>query len=271
MKQATVKKSDAVVAASESAASKDLSLSVLKASQLLKVIGNSESGCTLTEVVKATRLGTTVCHRMLATLEHERFLEKDGPTGRYRLGLGILSMAHKVMSRHPLAVHTAALVADVIRHTEDIALLMVLDGDEVLCIDRKEGAYPLRSSGTQVGTRLPLHCGGGPLAILTFSSDEFIAQYLKTHALAKRTERTMTDPALVLAEIAKARKRGYTVGNQDLFEYVVAIGVPIFGPDGALLGALSIGGVEQRYDAKRIREVGEWLVAAARKVSLGLN
>lgn len=246
-------------------ASKDLSLSILKASQVLRVIGDSEQGCTLTEVAKATQLGTTVCHRMLATLVHERLVDRNTADGKFRLGLGILAMAHKVQSHHPLVRGAAQLMSDTVAYTEDIALLMVRDGDEVLCIERKEGTFPVRSSGTQVGTRLPMHCGGAPLALLAFSPDEFIDHYLETHTLEKRTEKTITDPALVRREISRVRSRGYTVGNQDLFDYVVALGVPLFGPDGTLLGALSIGGVEQRYTPKRIKEVGEWLTAASQK------
>ncbi|WP_151449144.1 IclR family transcriptional regulator [Lacisediminimonas profundi] len=248
-------------------ATKDLSLSVLKASQLLTLVGDSENGTTLKDLAKATGFGTTVCHRMLATLEIERLIDRDPSSGRYKLGLGMLAFAHKVQSRHPLTLQAADLVAETVRHTDDIALLMVRDGDEAVCIDRKEGRYPLRSSGTQVGTRLPLHCGGGPQAILSFSPDSYIDHYLSTSPLEKRTAKTLTDPKLIRAQIAKTRARGYAVGNQDLFEYVVAIGVPIFAADGALLGSISIGGLVQRYDNKRIKEVGEWLAASAQKIS----
>jgi DNA-binding IclR family transcriptional regulator len=60
--------------------------------------------------------------------------------------------------------------------------------------------------------------------------------------------RTRTDPKLIKAEIAKVRKRGYTISNQDLFDYVVAIGVPLFNSAGVFVGSLSVGGVAQRYD-----------------------
>lgn len=252
-------------------ANKQVSLSIVKASQILKLVGDSETGSTLTEIAKATKFGTTVCHRMLATLERERLLDKDAASGRYRLGIGILTLAHKVLSRHPIAPHTVELIDQALRRTEDTVLLMVREGDEVVCIDRKEGAFPVKASGSQIGTRLPMHCGGGPLAILAFSSDDYIDQYLRTQPLEKRTARTVTDPNAIKARIAQIRKRGYAVGDQDLFEYVVAIGVPIFASGGALLGALSVGGVKLRYDEKHIREVGEWLAAAAHTSSASLK
>jgi DNA-binding IclR family transcriptional regulator len=244
---------------------KDLSLSVVKASQILRVIGESDHGCTLTEIAQATRLGTTVCHRMLGTLVHERLVDKNPDDGRFRLGLGILAMAHKVQSHHPLVRAAAHLMSETVAYTEDIALLMVRDGDGVLCIDRKEGAFPVRSSGTQVGTRLPMHCGGAPLALLAFSADDYIERYLASQSLEKRTARTVTDPALVRREVERVRKRGYAIGNQDLFDYVVALGFPLFAPGGMLIGALSVGGVEQRYTPKRIKQIGEWLAAASQK------
>jgi len=248
---------------------RDYSLSVMKASYLLKLVGDSENGITLTELANASKLGITVCNRMLVTLQQERLLDKDSLTGRYRLGLGILALAYKAQSLHPLVAYTADLVDNIVRHTGDIVLLMVRDGDEVVCINRKEGSFHLKSSGTQVGTRLPMHCGGGPLALLAFSPDSYVDQYLTTKVLEKRTMRTRTDPKLIKTEIAKVRKRGYTISNQDLFDYVVAIGVPLFNSAGVFVGSLSVGGVAQRYDNKRIKEVGEWLVEAAQQYSIG--
>lgn len=226
---------------------------------------------TLTEVSTQTGFGTTVCHRMVMTLASEHLLEKDSTTGRYRLGVGLLTLSHKVLSRHPIALYTQDLIEKAVRRTEDIVLLMVREGDEVVCIDRKEGTFPVRETGTQIGTRLPMHCGGGPLAILAFSSDDYIDQYLETQPLNKRTDRTVVDPKVIRKRIAQARKRGYTVGDQDLFAHVVAIGVPIYAPRGALLGALSVGGVNMRYDDQRCKEVGEWLAAESRKIALGLT
>lgn len=243
---------------------KDVSHSIVKAAGILREVGASKEGRALMEVVAATGLSTTVCFRMLATLERERFVEKDA-TGRYTLGLGLIGLARLSLQQQVIGQLTARMMADAARELNDVALLMVPDGDRALCIDRKEGDTPIITSGTNIGSRPPLHCGGGPFAILAFSPEDFIDEYL-ARPLEKPTSRSVNDPKKIRARIKAAKQVGYTVGNEDLFEHVVAVGVPIFGPTGTLLGSISIGGVKPRYDDKRIREAGEWLSKAARNL-----
>lgn len=245
---------------------KDVSHSIVKAAGILREVGSAKEGLTLTEVVAATGLSTTVCFRMLLTLERERFVEKEVSTGRYTLGLGLIGLARLSLQQQVISQLTARMMVDAARELNDVALLMVPDGDRALCIDRAEGNAPIISSGTNIGSRPPLHCGGGPFAILAFSPDSFVDEYLE-RPLEKPTSRSVNDPKKIRARIREARELGFTVGNEDLFEHVVAIGVPIFGPNGALLGSISIGGVKPRYDEKRIREAGEWLRKAARNLN----
>lgn len=244
---------------------KDTSHSLVKAAGILREVGSAKEGRTLMEVVAATGLSTTVCFRMLSTLERERFVQKDVASGRYTLGLGLIGLARLSLQQQVISQLTARMMADAARELNDVALLMVPDGDRALCIDRKEGDAPIITSGTTIGSRPPLHCGGGPFAILAFSPDAFVDEYLE-RPLEKPTSHSVIDPKKIRARIKEARERGYTVGDEDLFEHVVAIGVPIFGPTGTLLGSISIGGVKPRYDAKRIREAGEWLRNAARNL-----
>ena len=60
--------------------------------------------------------------------------------------------------------------------------------------------------------------------------------------------------------IAEFREQRYTVGNGDLFQYFVAVGVPVYGSAGDLIGAISVGDIAQKYPPERIQEVGRILV-----------
>lgn len=252
----------AKLASAQPGADKDISLSIVKAASILREVGSSKEGRALMEIVAGTGISTTVCFRMLATLERERFVEKDEASGRYKLGLGLIGLARHSLHQQVIVSLTAKMMADAARDLSDVALLMVPDGDRALCIDRKEGDAPIISLGTTIGSRPPLHCGGGPFAILAFSPDEFVDEYL-SRPLEKPTPHSFIAPKKIRARIQEARARGYTVGDEDLFEHVVAIGVPIFGPNGALLGSMSVGGVKPRFSEKRIKEVGDWLRRAA--------
>lgn len=254
----------------ESALDRGHSQTVQKAVSVLQAVAGAEQGCTLTDAAALLEMPMTVCHRLLATLEHERLVERDLATGRYRLGLRFVELARRAQRQHPISLSTINLMQELSRETNDVILLMVEDRGEALCVDRVEGRSPVIVAGSQIGSRLPLHCGGAPFAIMAFSSDTVIESLL-ARPLAARTPRTIVDPLAIRARIAEARERGYTVGDEDLFEYVVAVGAPIYGAGGRLLGSLSVGGIKPRYDAKRIRQVGARLRDAASELSRTLR
>lgn len=251
-------------------ADRDLSQTVRKAVSVLQAVAAGEAGSTLTDVARALGVSTSVCHRLLATLDHEQLVERDEATGRYRLGLRFVELARRAQRQHPISLSTINLMHELSRETDDVILLMVENRGEALCVDRVEGRAPVIVAGSQIGSRLPLHCGGAPFAILAFSDDAFIDEVL-SRPLAKRTPRTTIDPTAVRQRIADTRARGFAIGDEDLFEYVVAVGAPIYGAGGQMLGAISVGGIKPRYDATRVLEVGAKLRAAAAALSASLR
>lgn len=232
---------------------------------VLRIVSEARSELSVSEIIAASGLGKTIVLRILATLVAEDMLERIPDTGRYRLGGGLISMAHLALARHPLLVRASGLLDAIVAETGDIGLMMVAQGGNALCIRRLEGTAPIATVGTRIGTRSPLHLGGGPFAVLAFSPDDVIDEYL-SGPLEARTTRSVTDPALIRERIAEARERGFVIGNEDLFEYVVAIGIPIFDADQRLLGSLSIGNINHRYPAERCLEVGRTFTALAKKM-----
>lgn len=236
----------------------DFNLSVQKATALLRLIGQSRDGCTLTELCEQSGLALTICHRLLATLEFEGLVGRARQSGKFTLGAGLIGLAGRALHSSSIQSAIVATLEVVTLETHDSGLLMVADRNEAVCVARVEGDNPTNVVGTRIGTRNPLHCGGAPFAILAFSQDEFIETYL-SRPLEKRTERTIVDPRVIRARIQEVRREGYAVGDEDLFPYIVAVGVPVFEPDGRLFGAVSVGHLKQSYDSRRIAEVGALL------------
>jgi len=249
---------------SAATASKGESLMVRKAIAVLRLFAEDVDSLGLQDVVAGTGLSKTVCHRLLATLVSERFLVQSPQTSRYSLGPDLIVFARRGVGRTKLLEAAEPALLELARETGDVALLHILDHGTALCIDRRDGDYPIRTAGVQVGGRLPLHCGGGPMALLSFAPPE-VARDVLQEPLEACTSRTVTDVAAIHRRIEEVRKRGYAIGDQDAIDYVVAIGAPII-HDGKLVGALSVGGIKPRYGRKRIAEVGKMTLAATRDV-----
>ena len=244
---------------------KDESLSLRRAVSILRLFRGTEQSLALKDVVALTGMSKTACHRLLSTWVAERFLVQSSETGRYQLGTEMLAFSRLGVDHSSVRDAAVGEVRALARSTGDVALLHVLDDDEALCIDRHDGDYPVRTAGVQIGGRLPLHCGGGPLAVLSFAPDEVIERVL-AGPLPKLTERTLTTRVALLDCIRHVRARGFAIGDEDAFDYVVAVGAPVFGRNG-LVGALSVGGIKPRYERDRIAETGRAAVVAACQIS----
>lgn len=244
-------------------AEREKNQSIERAVAVLRIVSDAQPEPNLSEIIGASGLAKTIVLRILSTLVAERMLERIPENGRYRLGGGLIEMAHLALARHPLLVRASGLLEAIVKSTGDIGLMMVPQGRDALCIRRIEGTAPIATVGTRIGTRSPLHLGGGPFSILCFSSDDFVDEYL-SGPIERRTARSVIDPVQIRDRIAEGRERGYVIGNEDLFEYVVAIGIPVFDSDRRLLGSLSIGNINHRYPTERCAEIAQEFTALAR-------
>ena len=241
------------------------SLSVRRAVGILRLFREPGRTLSLGDVVQHSGLSKTACHRFLSTWVVEGFLSQDKATGRYAVGPQLISFARSHLGVSSLRDTCREWLEKLAKETGDVALLYVVDADTALCLERFDGNYPVRVAGVEVGGRLPLHCGGGPLALLGFSQNELVERVL-SKPLPRRTAHTLVTRQALRRCISETRARGYAIGNQDAFEYVVAVGAPIFNPAG-LVGSISVGGIEPRYRASRIAEIGRLVRGAADRIT----
>ena len=77
------------------------------------------------------------------------------------------------------------------------------------------------------------------------------------------TERTITDPAVLAAELAAVRERGYAEAVGEREPDLGALAAPVFGRGGELVAILGIQGPASRLPASKRRALREPLLAAA--------
>jgi DNA-binding IclR family transcriptional regulator len=136
---------------------------------VLQAVSAGEGGSTLTDIAPSTYRppSATTC----ATLDHEQLVSGD------RRQPPRLGMRFKLAQRqHRSACHHQP---DFCCHRKPLfpSLLMVENRGEALCVDRFEEPRAGDRGRLAIGSRLPLHCGGAPFAILAFSDDAFVDEF----------------------------------------------------------------------------------------------
>jgi DNA-binding transcriptional ArsR family regulator len=130
---------------------------------VLRLLADSATGMSVSELAAELGVNRTVVYRLLATLDQHGLIRRD-PDGRARLGLGVLQLSRRVQ---PLLRDTAVPVLR--RLAEEVgatAHLTVVDGGEALAVAVVEPSWTDYHVAYRVGSRHPLQVGAAGRAIL---------------------------------------------------------------------------------------------------------
>ena len=226
--------------------------SVQNAARLLKEFGTAEGSLGVTELARRLGLGKSTVHRLLATLTAERILEHDQATGTYRLGLMMWELGARV-SVHRVLHDAATTVIEELRNaTKETVQVAVLDGREVVYVERLESPHTLRIFG-RVGHRNSAHCTSTGKVLLAHLPERRLAALLEGWRPERKTDATVCDPAQLRAELDRVRAQGWAenIGESELG--VASVAAPVRNARGEVIAAVSVAGPVMRVNGDTLR------------------
>ncbi|APE35073.1 IclR family transcriptional regulator [Nocardia mangyaensis] len=204
---------------------------------ILDAFDSTTPSLTLLGLSERTGLPRSTVHRILDQMIRLRWLAHT--PGGYRLGLRVLELGGLAAEHNELREVVGPLLYDLSQRTGLIGHLAVLDGREVLILDRAGGRSRV-AIPTRVGGRLPAHCTAVGKALLA-TLEPGIAEASLRGSTA-RTARTIVDRAELHRELARIRNRqGVAVDTEESLPGVACVAVPIRGR-GVALAAISLSG-----------------------------
>ncbi|MBN8960613.1 MAG: IclR family transcriptional regulator [Rhizobiales bacterium] len=230
--------------------------SIQRAAQLLKLLtAQNRKGMRLVELYRKAKLERPTTHRILQGLIAERLVRQDQTTKRYFLGPMIYEMGLAAAPQfqlrdvcHKHLVSLAALSADTV-------FLNIRSGMESVCIDRTEGAFPVKAFVLDVGRRRLLGIGTGGLAILSALTRKERGRILKTNYPKLVYRYARFDFEKTNAILEEGAQKGYVVSDVVEVPGIRSIGMPITLTDGSPIAAISISALTTRLDPDRCAEL----------------
>jgi DNA-binding IclR family transcriptional regulator len=191
----------------------------------------------LTELSRRASLPLTTAHRLVGELTDWGALER-GEDGRYRIGLRLWEVG--ALAPRSLGLRESAMpfVEDLYEVTRQNVQLAVLDGTEVVYVERISGRGAVNVI-TRVGGRLPLHATGAGLALLANAGPQLQEQVL-AGPLKRYTAKTICEPEKVRRTLADVRRTGVAVSDGQIELIALSIAAPVRGPRGDVVAALSV-------------------------------
>src|SRR4030066_2479740 len=150
---------------------------VERALDVLLCFTNQTPALTMTQIAEHVGIHKSTAHRLLATLENKRFIQRDQNTGIYRLGIRLLQMAYLTLEQSDLRRLAAPFMHHFCDQYEENIDLAVLDDTDVVFVNILEGPQRIKLAAA-IGQRLPAFATASGKAILGFMPEGIVQRIL---------------------------------------------------------------------------------------------
>lgn len=238
--------------------------SLCRAFSLLEYIGNEGAGKGITAIAKHAGLHKSTCFGLLYTLQELGYVTQD-ETGKYSLGLKVFELGNAFIEKLDLQRVAQPYLTRLSELSRETVHLVLRNGLHAVYIDKIEGPHAMTIS-SRVGKRAAMYCTGVGKCILAFMSPEEQQEVMKL-PMPARTQHTITSPEMLLKRLEEIRAQGFGLDEQEIEIGLCCIAAPVFGPQGRVIGGISIAGPEARLSRERINELTSPIVDAAKSIS----
>ena len=239
--------------------------SIERAFELLEHLADAGGQLALTELAEISGLPMPTIYRLMRTLVNRGYVRQE-PSKRYALGPRLIHLGET--AGRLLGSWAQPSLAQLVDEVGETANMAVLEGDEAVYVAQVPSRHSMRMF-TEVGRRVNPHCTGVGKALLAQLSDSVASEIIGRTGLPAQTPHTITDPAALLEELGKIRRRGYALddGEQEIGVRCVAVsltGTPT-------LAAISISGPQGRLPLNVIDDVVPIMRRTAERLSRSLS
>lgn len=239
--------------------------SVDRAITVLEILARS-GGSTVTEVAAELGVHKSTASRLLSALELRGLVHRPSDGSRYRLGFGILRLAHAIPGRLNVVSEARDEIRDLARaHSETVNLAVLREGLAVN-VDQEMGPSSV-TTHDWIGSLTPLHATSSGKVLLAGLPSEERARVLRVHGLPALTARTITSRKQLERQLLDVAGRGYATVFEEFEIGLNSVAVPVRDHLGAVIASISVSGPAFRFTESTMDDVVEDLRGAGLRVS----
>src|SRR6202044_1155708 len=170
----------------------------------------------ISDIADELGMSRSTTHRYVITLVELGYLEQ-GASRKYRLGLRVTDLGKSALNSMGLREHAQGYLEELRQRTSYTSSLAVLDGTEVLYVDRVRSfrrRQHRRQLELHVGSRLPAYATSMGKLLLASVPEAEQRELVAAMKLTKRGPNTITSKRALRAELAEIRTAGLAVGEE---------------------------------------------------------
>lgn len=237
-----------------------------RAFAILEEVARHRDGIGLAELSKLVGLHNSTTFHLAKTMVSLGYLRQEKDSKRYRLGRPLFALAASALDEIEMVNVATPVLEDLSRETSESAHFAVRMGDAVVVIARTSGPGAFQLTD-RVGVVRPAHCTALGKIILASLRPEQLKRFLERVDLKPSTEKSITDVASLMKEIAEIKHSGIAFDDGEFNPEVRCIAVPVMDFTGQTVGALGISGPIWRLSIQALQNHGRTIRAAANRLS----
>ncbi|HUA16735.1 MAG TPA: IclR family transcriptional regulator [Verrucomicrobiae bacterium] len=246
------------------------SVAVERALGMLEAVAQQPEGLSNAEISRKLQIPKSSASYILRTLEKQAYLNRDAETGKYRVGLKILSLSRGALSGIDVREVALPIMRHLMEKTHLTCHLAILDGPEAVYIEKVEPQGFIRMD-TWVGRRMRVHATSVGKALVAHIPQGRLEKIIGERGMEKRTAKTITSLSRLLKELEKVRAQGYAVDDEENNLGARCVGAPIFNQQGTIEASVGLSGTIHQVNEQTMPRILEALKDAARHISMQLG
>jgi len=237
-----------------------------RAFAILEEVARHREGIGLAELSKLVGLHNSTTFHLAKTMVSLGYLRQEKETKRYRVGRPLFALAASALDEIEMVNVATPVLEELSRQTGESAHFAVRMGDAVVVIARTSGPGAFQLTD-RVGVVRPAHCTAlGKIILASLRADQ-LQRFLERVDMKPSTEKSITDSAVLLREIAEIRRTGIAFDDGEFNPEVRCVAVPVTDFTGAVIGALGISGPIWRLSNQALHNSAKIVQAVANRLS----
>lgn len=219
----------------------------------------------VTEISEKLGLYKSNVHNILMTFTALGYLTQDVETGKFRLGVSIMSLSRAFREGLDITRIAGPFMREIANEAGELIYLTIPKDDSVIYLEGISPDNQRMVSKSVAGEDCKMYCTAVGKAMLANMSKEEIEKRISGE-LEAYTEYTITDKKSLLEEIEKTRIRGYGIDDMEIMFGIKCVGVALLNHDGKVEGGLSISAPSLRMSDEKIELYAKILKEYAAKI-----
>jgi IclR family transcriptional regulator, pca regulon regulatory protein len=217
---------------------------------VIRALSEPGAGRTLSDVARDTGLTRASARRFLLTLEELGYVRSEDR--RFSLTPRVLELGYAFLSSLTLPQIAQPHLRELVERVHESSSVSVLDHTDVVYVAR-EPTPRIMTVAISVGTRFPAHATSMGRVLLAGLTDPELDAFLQTAELRPFTAATVTDHGRLRQEIARVRRQGWALVDQELEDGLRSVAVPLRSPAGQVVAAINLSTHASRRTPAAIR------------------